>query len=81
MFNCTAHMLLAATKLPHRIECPSSQKSVGQRWPTKQAKPLRAQIASALSQLSVTICPLGLFYYLRLSKQNERKFILKESIE
>lgn len=81
MFNCTAHMLLGATKLLHRIEHPSSQKSAGQRWPTTQAKPLGAQTAPVLSQLPVTICPLGLFYYLRLSKQNERKFILKENVE
>lgn len=46
-----------------------------------QAKPLRAQIASVLSQLSVTVPPLGPFYCIGVGKQNETKFIRRKNID
>lgn len=50
-----------------------TEGSIGQRWCIAQAKPLRAPVASVLSQLSVTTPPLGLFYCTGLGKQMKRR--------
>lgn len=75
-------MLLLATKVQHRLEYFCHCRKL--YWTALvfiQAKPVRTQTASLLSQLSVTVPPLGLFYYISLGKQSAAKFILKKKLD
>lgn len=54
-----------------------THKVHGQCRSLSQAEPLRVQIISVVSSLSVVVPPLGVSYFIHLIKQNEVKFVAK----